>query len=93
VYLEGQRIPKAILVWHKADGSARAELDALQRDGSGAAGFMLVHPVIDWHYAEIWAVSFNWLRLTWTGETDARHFIRYYVIPYCSLYDRIYTTG
>ncbi|CAK7200374.1 3'-phosphoadenosine 5'-phosphosulfate sulfotransferase [Sporothrix eucalyptigena] len=36
--------------------------------------FMRIHPVIDWHYAEIWA------------------FIRHFDIPFCSLYNRGFTS-
>ncbi|CAK7224586.1 3'-phosphoadenosine 5'-phosphosulfate sulfotransferase [Sporothrix curviconia] len=36
--------------------------------------FMRIHPVIDWHYAEIWA------------------FIRRFDIPFCSLYNRGFTS-
>ncbi|OAA58004.1 FAD-binding domain containing protein [Niveomyces insectorum RCEF 264] len=41
---------------------------------AGWPQFMRVHPVIDWHYAEIWA------------------FIRHLDIPFCSLYNRGFTS-
>lgn len=57
--------------------------------------FMRIHPVIDWHYAEIWAVR-N-ISLPPFGSPDfltrlVEQFIRHLGIPYCELYDRGFTS-
>jgi FAD synthetase len=92
VYLEEHKNVRAILVGTRRTDPHGQSLTHFDETDQGWPAFMRVHPVIDWHYAEIWAVSFNWLRLMWMGETDARQFIRYFEIPYCSLYDRGYTS-
>lgn len=53
--------------------------------------FMRVNPVIDWHYADIWAVRLLDSILL-DDDTDNVQFIRYLQIPYCCLYDQGFTS-
>ncbi|RYP30475.1 hypothetical protein DL767_006216 [Monosporascus sp. MG133] len=52
-------------------GAALSHFDETDQDWPR---FMRIHPVIDWHYREVWG------------------FIRALGIPYCSLYDKGYTS-
>jgi len=71
--LEHEKV-KAILVGTRRTDPHGQSLTHFDETDKGWPAFMRVHPVIDWHYAEIWA------------------FIRYFEIPYCSLYDQGYTS-
>lgn len=73
-YLDEHKKIKAILVGTRRTDPHGENLTHFDPTDSGWPAFMRVHPVIDWHYAEIWA------------------FIRYFEIPYCSLYDQGYTS-
>lgn len=59
VYLEEHRSVKAILVGTRRTDPHGATLTHFDQTDQGWPDFMRVHPVIDWHYAEIWAVSFH----------------------------------
>lgn len=53
--------------------------------------FMRVNPVIDWGYADIWAVSsYDYNDMIY--DADYRQFIRHLQIPYCCLYDQGFTS-
>ena len=48
----------AIFVGTRRTDPHGADLTFFDMTDHGWPGFMRVHPVIDWHYAEIWSVSF-----------------------------------
>lgn len=54
---QGKEI-KAIFVGTRRTDPHGALLTHFDQTDSGWPAFMRVHPVIDWHYAEIWAVSY-----------------------------------
>jgi FAD synthetase len=56
-YLEEHKKVKAILVGTRRTDPHGQSLTHFDLTDSGWPAFMRVHPVIDWHYAEIWAVS------------------------------------
>ena len=56
-YLEEHKKVKAILVGTRRTDPHGQSLTHFDITDSGWPAFMRVHPVIDWHYAEIWAVS------------------------------------
>jgi 3'-phosphoadenosine 5'-phosphosulfate sulfotransferase (PAPS reductase)/FAD synthetase len=56
VYLEEHKSVKAILVGTRRTDPHGATLTHFDGTDHGWPAFMRVHPVIDWHYAEIWAV-------------------------------------
>lgn len=94
---EGKDV-KAIMVGTRRTDPHGAELQHFQMTDKGWPEFMRIHPVIDWHYVEIWTVSnlitntfYVWL---WdrTHANASMQFIRYFKIPYCSLYDMGYTS-
>jgi FAD synthetase len=58
VYLEEHKNVKAILVGTRRTDPHGHLLTHFDLTDHGWPSFMRVHPVIDWHYAEIWAVSF-----------------------------------
>lgn len=57
VYLEEHKKVKAILVGTRRTDPHGEKLTHFDMTDKGWPSFMRVHPVIDWHYAEIWAVS------------------------------------
>jgi FAD synthetase len=73
-YLKDTPSVKAILVGTRRTDPHGEHLKHFDPTDSGWPTFVRIHPVIDWHYVEIWT------------------FIRYLNIPYCSLYDRGYTS-
>lgn len=58
VYLEEHKNVKAILVGTRRTDPHGATLTHFDGTDHGWPAFMRVHPVIDWHYAEIWAVCY-----------------------------------
>jgi hypothetical protein len=56
VYLEEHKNIKAILVGTRRTDPHGENLTHFDMTDQGWPSFMRVHPVIDWHYAEIWAV-------------------------------------
>lgn len=48
---------KAIFVGTRRTDPHGAKLTHFDMTDQGWPSFMRIHPVIDWHYAEIWAVS------------------------------------
>ena len=91
-YLEEHKGVKAIMVGTRRTDPHGQSLTHFDETDSGWPSFMRVHPVIDWHYAEIWAVGFNFWFLELGGNANKRQFIRYFEIPYCKLYDQGYTS-
>lgn len=73
-YLEQNKNVKAIFVGTRRTDPHGEFLTHFDRTDHGWPDFMRVHPVIDWHYQEVWA------------------FLRALEIPYCSLYDKGYTS-
>ena len=57
-YLDEHKKVKAILVGTRRTDPHGQSLTHFDITDSGWPAFMRVHPVIDWHYAEIWAVSY-----------------------------------
>jgi len=57
VYLHEHKKVKAILVGTRRTDPHGQTLTHFDATDKGWPAFMRVHPVIDWHYAEIWAVS------------------------------------
>jgi FAD synthetase len=57
LYLEEHRNVKAILVGTRRTDPHGQLLTHFDATDKGWPAFMRVHPVIDWHYAEIWAVG------------------------------------
>lgn len=57
LYLEEKKDVKAILVGTRRTDPHGEKLTHFDLTDGGWPSFMRVHPVIDWHYAEIWAVS------------------------------------
>jgi FAD synthetase len=58
-YLDDVSAVKAILVGTRRTDPHGALLTHFDMTDHGWPKFMRVHPVIDWHYAEIWAVRFR----------------------------------
>lgn len=56
IYLEEHQNVKAILVGTRRTDPHGQMLTHFDPTDKGWPAFMRVHPVIDWHYAEIWAV-------------------------------------
>lgn len=56
-YLEVQPAVKAIFVGTRRTDPHGAKLGHFDATDSGWPDFMRIHPVVDWHYTEIWAVS------------------------------------
>lgn len=56
-YLEEKKDVKAILVGTRRTDPHGGSLTHFDKTDHGWPGFMRVHPVIDWHYGEIWGVS------------------------------------
>ncbi|KAI5837607.1 hypothetical protein DFP73DRAFT_575895 [Morchella snyderi] len=73
-YLEQNKKVKAIFVGTRRTDPHGEFLTHFDRTDHGWPDFMRVHPVIDWHYQEVWT------------------FLRALEIPYCSLYDKGYTS-
>ncbi|KAI4671316.1 uncharacterized protein J4E88_009350 [Alternaria novae-zelandiae] len=73
-YLKDTPSVKAILVGTRRTDPHGQHLKFFDPTDSGWPAFVRIHPVIDWHYVDIWT------------------FIRFLNIPYCSLYDRGYTS-
>jgi FAD synthetase len=57
LYLEEHKDVKAILVGTRRTDPHGQLLTHFDATDKGWPAFMRVHPVIDWHYADIWAVS------------------------------------
>ena len=56
-YLNDKKGVKAIFVGTRRTDPHGATLEAFDPTDRGWPAFMRIHPVIDWHYAEIWTVS------------------------------------
>lgn len=56
-YLESNSAVKAIFVGTRRTDPHGANLTHFDQTDGGWPEFMRIHPVIDWHYQEIWAVS------------------------------------
>lgn len=56
-YLEDRKGVKAILVGTRRTDPHGENLKFFDPTDGGWPAFMRVHPVIDWHYREIWGVS------------------------------------
>ncbi|KAK7927279.1 fad synthetase protein, partial [Apiospora marii] len=73
-YLVKRPRVKAVFVGTRRTDPHGAALGFFDETDQDWPRFMRVHPVIDWHYREVWG------------------FIRALDIPYCSLYDKGYTS-
>ena len=72
-YLEEKQDVKAIFVGTRRTDPHGEELTFFDATDRGWPRFMRVHPVIDWHYAEIWSVSDfgffgRWRGICFSGE-------------------------
>jgi FAD synthetase len=56
-YLRDRPLVKAILVGTRRTDPHGGALTFFDATDHGWPAFMRVHPVIDWHYADVWAVS------------------------------------
>lgn len=56
-YLKERPRLKAVFVGTRRTDPHGAKLTHFDETDEGWPAFVRVHPVIDWHYAEIWAVS------------------------------------
>jgi FAD synthetase len=63
-YLQERPLVKAILVGTRRTDPHGETLTSFVETDHEWPVFMRVHPVIDWHYAEIWAVSLAFLSLS-----------------------------
>lgn len=63
-YLDEHKKIRAIMVGTRRTDPHGENLTHFDETDSGWPAFMRVHPVIDWHYAEIWAVSASFCRFT-----------------------------
>jgi hypothetical protein len=68
-YLEEKPTVKAIFVGTRRTDPHGALLTHFDPTDHGWPPFMRVHPVIDWHYAEIWTVSLSSLPTTTLNYT------------------------
>ncbi|KAL9613895.1 MAG: hypothetical protein Q9167_001573 [Letrouitia subvulpina] len=84
-YLGEHKEVKAIFVGTRRTDPHGGKLsaDGFDETDRGWPRFMRVNPVIEWHYAEVWAQG-GWLK---DGQ-----FLRHLKIPYCELYDRGFTS-
>ena len=93
-YLKEKPNVKAILVGTRRTDPHGSDLTHFDETDRGWPSFMRVHPVIDWHYAEIWTVCSS-SHIVWLKPFEliaSRQFIRHLDIPYCPLYDKGYTS-
>lgn len=58
-YLQDYQSVKAVFVGTRRTDPHGGKLRAFEPTDGGWPAFMRVHPVIEWHYAEVWAVSFT----------------------------------
>ncbi|KAI0536479.1 phosphoadenosine phosphosulfate reductase [Xylaria digitata] len=98
-YLADHPDIKAIFVGTRRTDPHGEKLTHFDPTDGGWPDFMRVHPVIDWHYAEIWAVRKGFLFRPHNNGRNKRRvianevqFIRHLQIPYCPLYDQGYTS-
>lgn len=56
-YLDHNKGVEAVFVGTRRTDPHGGKLDGFQRTDHGWPGFMRVHPVIEWRYGEVWAVS------------------------------------
>lgn len=92
-YLQDKSTVKAIFVGTRRTDPHGASLKYFDPTDRGWPSFMRLHPVIDWHYAEIWTVSGRRYGSGFTKpQLTCMQFIRHLGIPYCSLYDMGYTS-
>jgi FAD synthetase len=89
-YLQDMPSVKAIFVGTRRTDPHGEHLKHFDPTDHGWPEFVRIHPVIDWHYVDIWTVSY--VRSTRSALTDYVKFIRHLNIPYCILYDRGYTS-
>jgi FAD synthetase len=90
-YLRDTPSVKAILVGTRRTDPHGEHLKHFDPTDSGWPKFVRIHPVIDWHYVDIWTVG-RCILVRFRLATDSCKFIRYLNIPYCSLYDCGYTS-
>ena len=79
-YLDENPKVKSILVGTRRTDPHGEHLTFFDRTDHGWPDFMRVHPVIDWHYREIWAVSFT-LRPWMLNKIEANYLFLYSVPP------------
>ena len=92
-YLQDHPAVKAIFVGTRRTDPHGEFLTHFDPTDHGWPKFMRIHPVIDWHYADIWTVSGPIYSNIQTLEAD--HGFQFLIrlnIPYCVLYDRGYTS-
>ncbi|KAL7273071.1 3'-phosphoadenosine 5'-phosphosulfate sulfotransferase [Rhizina undulata] len=73
-YLQEKPAIKAIFVGTRRTDPHGEFLTHFDMTDHGWPEFMRIHPVVDWHYQDVWT------------------FLRHLDIPYCSLYDKGYTS-
>ncbi len=82
-YLDENKKVKAILVGTRRTDPHGQSLTHFDETDSGWPSFMRVHPVIDWHYAEIWAVCHFSLLAPWacTNGSSLSDTCRSHIVP------------
>jgi FAD synthetase len=91
-YLYDTPCVKAIFVGTRRTDPHGEHLTHFDPTDHGWPAFMRIHPVIDWHYVDIWTVSWSWKPNACRQLLIVRQFIRHLNIPYCHLYDQGYTS-
>ena len=91
-YLHDTPSVKAIFVGTRRTDPHGEFLKHFDPTDHGWPKFIRIHPVIDWHYVDIWTVSGIHQHNRRGVLTDHAQFIRHLNVPYCPLYDRGYTS-
>jgi len=89
-YINDTPSVKAILVGTRRTDPHGEHLTHFDPTDNSWPQFVRVHPVIDWHYVDIWTVSQH--SRFQDSPLICPEFIRYLNIPYCCLYDMGYTS-
>ena len=76
-YLQDRPSLRAIFVGTRRTDPHGERLTHFDPTDAGWPAFMRVHPVIDWHYVEIWAVSLDTFDDRWGSGEESQEEPRY----------------